>query len=592
MCFTKYYRKRLAILAVVLLCFLLSFMNSLFRVISDDLLDAAYLQMQRTSAFNPRAISYHVLSFVNAKASSKSPRSNDLSDGITFHWDDWVDLSPGSSILDKVRTANPAGECSAALGRYSAVNPYFMESYDTKVHRGMANLYCLKDIPKRVLVLTDLGFIEVPVTSKRRIGSENMAKDVTKLDLVAMMARTPEQLLSSKSPSLKYHPYVSLKKNLDVDPHDFVFDLDKEIISLKEKLIANNILPDDVEHLRFLEDANAMVDLADRFFKYPWIYSDLVAGRSHHLSAPFFKRFISNRERQSVIQHMVRAWFKFAEASGAVSWINYGSLLGWAYNGVNMPWDTDVDIQIPIAQLDKLSRKFNSTIIIENPKDGNAKYLFEVSPTYIRHGNGRNFIDARFIEINSGLYIDISVLSHTGEQPPSELMEGLSEDEKLRAMPVHCKNWNWHLLDEILPLRHTFFEDSSVYIPKNILSILLRKYGRESFTTKLLFFGHHYDKDLLLWVPDSEPSRECKVHRNLPMSESLLENCKSALIKDEYKIVYKAAQRHKELNANIDVPAVYDVEAYPELPLSRKDPWEYFDDIIHKRVSSADWYTD
>lgn len=580
----KLHRRRLPVAGFVALCFLLSYVNMLFKNYSDSTLDSMFLEDTENSLFSPRTPLGTLLDLVDT---SKPNSPMKALGGIHFHWDDWLDLSAGDLVLAEPRRLAPLGSCDLRLEKFLAFNPYFLELYATKVARGMANLYCTKSVPSRVLVSVDDGFLEVAVADKQRVGLENMPA-VTKQALLDKVGLLPQPL--DLPAGFGFIPYQAMRQTVDVDVNDFIFDLDHEILTLKRKIAANGMTAENIAHLEFLEHSNAIVDSSDRFFKYPWIYTDVVKGRLHHLLFPFFKRYISNRERQSVIQHMIRVWFRFAEAAGVVSWVNYGSLLGWAFNGVDMPWDTDVDIQIPIAQLDKLSRKYNSTLITEHPRDGNGKYLFEVSPTYVRQGNGRNFIDARFIEINSGLYIDISVLAHTSDPPPAELTAALSETEKLEAIPVHCKNWNWHLVQELLPVRHTYLEASSIYIPRNILSILTRKYGASSFTDTLHFNGYTYSKDLMLWVPDSEDMHGCTV---TPAENSLGElspDCQSSWIKDEFMINRDAAWRHKLLDSNIDEPILYDLKSCPELPLSRKDPWEYFEDINSGKSLTADWY--
>lgn len=585
MCLTKYYKRRISLVVIFAAFVLLVFLHMLCRTIPDAQLDANALAMQRASPFNPRGITLCLYSYIRAahdKSAATATKATSVNlmgnaNGIYFHWDDWMDLLLNPS-LDAYRKRYPDGKCDAGLREYASVNPYFMESYNTKVLRGMLHLYCVKDIPKRVLAATDHGFVNVPVVGKKRLGLA--PRRVAKAAVVAEMESGP-------ATGLLFLPYASMQKNLPVSPKDFVFDTDQALISLKEQFNMNQILNDDLQYLQFLENANANVDQADRFFKYPWIYTDLVAGRAHHTSFPFFRRYVSSRERQSVLQHMVRVWFKFAAANDVASWINYGSLLGWAYNGVNMPWDTDIDIQLPIAQLDRLSREFNSTLIVENPRDGNAKYLFEVSPTYIRQGNGRNFIDARFIDINTGLYIDISALAHTSHQPPATLYESASDVSRLKAMPVHCKNWNWHSLDELLPIRQTFFEGASVYVPRNVLAILLRKYGAESFTTKLTFNNHRYRKDLLLWVPDNECAHGCSL---CLFSTAWTQQCRPQWLNDEFRIVAKSAERHRVLNIGPDETTDYDVDSVAELPLYRKDQWDYLNDINQRVVSTSDWY--
>lgn len=588
---TKFYRRKI-ILLVMVLCLLLTIANLLLRRIPDLHLDNGALDQHKSSTFDPRSITHslytYLLSQAGPGAHADAQSSIGGSDGIYFHWDNWVDLSPGDKVLGNARGNDASGECGAALDKFSLVNPYFMESFQKKVYRGMANLFCIKEVPQRILVATDKGFIEVPVAKKLRVDPRALSSSVGKGALIKSMERV-QNITSSPNSKIRFHPHTPLRKRVDVDPRDFVFNLDYEILNLKEGLNTGNLLDLDISHLKFLEHANRLVDSSDRYFKYPWIYTDVVAGRSHHTNFPFFKRYISTRERQSVIQHMVRAWFKFAEMAGVVSWVNWGSLLGWTFNGVNMPWDTDVDIQIPIAQLDRLARKYNSTLILENPRDGNAKYLLEISPTYVRHGNGRNFIDARFIEVNSGLYIDISALASTGDEPPSDIFDGFSAEDKLKAIPVHCKNWNWHLLQELLPIRHTYFEDSSVYIPHNVLSILTRKYGASSYTTALLFANHQYHQDILLWVPRVEDHVGCVID---PKTKDLLLSCKSSWIKDEYNIVRKAAQRHHMLNRDVDTTIQYSISDFEEMNLTRKDAWDYFDDIAHSRVDNGDWYSE
>ncbi|EGW35139.1 uncharacterized protein SPAPADRAFT_58328 [Spathaspora passalidarum NRRL Y-27907] len=323
-----------------------------------------------------------------------------------------------------------------------------------------------------------------------------------------------------------------------------------------------------------------MVDNTPRYFKYPWIITDIIQGRAHHLSFPFFKRYIGDRERHSILHHMVRSWFQFTQVHGFNTWINYGNLLGWTYNGINMPWDTDIDVQIPIAQLDRLARDFNQSIIMENPRYGNARYLLEIAPTYIRQGNGKNFIDARFIDINSGLYIDISALSRTGFHPPAEFHNKESD------MLVHCKNWNWHSLDELLPLRHTYFEGASVYIPQNVSQILTYKYGTKSFT-QTKYHNHNYQKDIQMWVPDyickKSPKHRFNEFGQLTRSGA----CNSEMLMDEYDITKECTQRHQNLNQDLSNPKYYNIE---DLPIFRKDAWDYYNDLNNNLVNHDRWY--
>lgn len=572
---------------------------SLHRFLSDNveqyMLESQALNLNRESSFNPRNIAYAVYSHINSYNDEDDMRDTITSKisgengEIHFHWDDWVDLLQIDHILRKYRAESPEGQCDKVLDKFANVNGYFMESYNKKVSRGMADLYCLKDIPTKIIAVTDESMVEVPVHGKKRIGPSNLPANVTKDQLVEEMLKVQNTVLSR----FELKPLKSAQKSVNVKAEDFIFNPDLEIFKLREKLNTDTIKLSEYTYLKFLEYSNKVVEYSGRYFKYPWIVSDVVQGHSHHLAYPFFRRFIGDRERQSVLHHMIRAWFQFAEAAEMPSWINYGSLLGWAHNGVNMPWDTDVDVQMPIVHLDRLGREYNQSIILENPRYGNAKYLLEIAPTYIRQGNGKNFIDARFIDINSGLYIDISALSHSGSTPPNDLFDGLTKKEEHKSLLVHCKNWNWHTLDEILPIRHTYFEGGDAYIPNNVSRILSRKYGKESFTTKIHAFNHNYQKDINLWVSDElcESSPNVNRFQNNDKSRLTLKGaCDEIILQDEYQIAYECTERHKQLELDVDNSLEYQIDEKGNLPYFRKDAWDYYNDINKNVVKHDRWY--
>lgn len=604
----RLHRRLLLLLFICFVCLVFSILHTLFREIPQSELQHHALNLQQNSVFNPRVVSYNIYayihrSFIDKRAPGKSfikagsALGNDM--GIYFHWDDWVDML-SVDTLQLQRDVFPEGQCDGEARSIANINPYYMESYRTKVQRGMFSLYCQKDIPKNILVATDDGYYKVPVLAKRRLGLAEASQDISKGSVVLEMKACDElrqstsvgidgSIRPSTSP-VKFIPAKSMKTRVFPSASDFVFEPEVQIFSLKEKLNENNLLIEGLQYLEFLESANSNVDSADRFFKYPWIYGDVVAGRSHHLYAPFFKRYIPDRERQSILQHMIRAWFRFAAAEDVASWINSGSLLGWAFNGVNMPWDTDTDLQLPIAQLDRLSQKYNNTIITENPRDGNSMYLFEVSPTYIRQGNGRNFIDARFIDINSGVYLDISALSHTNDQPPSDMYKSRSDISRLKAMEVHCKHWNWLLLDELLPLRLTSFEGSSVYVPNNVSAILSRQYGKESFTSKLAFKGHEFRSDLGMWVPQSLCKPSQKQFDPEDPEQLWVNACGLLWLLDEFRINFAYSNQHRAVNIDSDHMTMEGTERDFDQELHRKDAWDYYNDINNRAVSSYDWF--
>ncbi|KAK6460663.1 LicD family-domain-containing protein [Scheffersomyces coipomensis] len=598
----KFYNKRLKNLFIGLILLTTLFISFNFQIFDfslsfpvntkaiQTLLETQALKQQRDSDFNPRSPLFALYSYLN---NQPNPKNIGNSDGIFFHWDDWTDLSPGNKILNPYRHQEPSGKCDSIIEQFASVDGYWIESYDKKVLRSTTNLYCLKEIPQNIYLMNDDSMTTIPVIGKKRLDYTIIGGDhVNNIDL-SKQKLISEMIKYEKLPEKKFEitPYKkSFADEIDIDVEDFIFNPDLEIFKLQNKLNDKSISEKELNYLQFLKYSNNYAaDNSGRYFKYPWIITDIVTGRSHHLAYPFFKRFIGDRERQSIVHHIIRVWFEFAKTNDFVSWINYGNLLGWEYNGVNMPWDTDVDIQMPIVQLDRLAREFNQSLIIENPRYGNGKYLLEVSPTYIKQGNGKNFIDARFIDINSGIYIDLTALSHSNFKPPSDIYDKIEGSSDLTTMFVHCKNWNWHTIDELLPLQQSYFEGSPVLIPHNVTQILSRKYGKESISSKLHFQNHNYQTDIQMWVPDSicknapslDHSRFDKFNNSLTFEGA----CKSDILQDEYNILSECIHRDQLLKSK-----EVEFDELKELPLFRKDPWDYFNDINNRLVDNERWY--
>ena len=110
---------------------------------------------------------------------------------------------------------------------------------------------------------------------------------------------------------------------------------------------------------------------------------------------------------------------------GAETWIIHGTLLGWWWNrkvrpdalslplpGIKqlqiLPWDSDIDVQMTNTTVHFLASYYNMTI--HNFKKRN--YLLEVNPKYTDNSyeDYLNVIDARWIDTETGLFIDITAV--------------------------------------------------------------------------------------------------------------------------------------------------------------------------------------
>ena len=73
-----------------------------------------------------------------------------------------------------------------------------------------------------------------------------------------------------------------------------------------------------------------------------------------------------------------------------------------------LPWDSDIDVQMSNTTVDFLARYYNMTIHTYKKRD----FMLEVNPKYTdpSYNDYLNVIDARWIDYQTGLFIDITAV--------------------------------------------------------------------------------------------------------------------------------------------------------------------------------------
>lgn len=221
-------------------------------------------------------------------------------------------------------------------------------------------------------------------------------------------------------------------------------------------------------------------------------------------------RFYRLCDHRPVIHRLARAWFRFARKAGIVTWLAHGLALGWYWSKMNLPWDDDIDVQVPYSELERLV-KYNQSVVFDlwdeqSVNFGTGGFFVDVNSNFrSTENNDNNVIDARFIDIFSGYFIDITavmLVDRIGRASDelSQLVEPSYLD--LRANPtqshqdmhasiakttemmiansslLRCKDNHFYTLAEILPLRASTFEGVVAHVPHAIESILKREYPR------------------------------------------------------------------------------------------------------------------
>lgn len=219
-----------------------------------------------------------------------------------------------------------------------------------------------------------------------------------------------------------------------------------------------------------------------------------------------------NYRANVILDRLLRAWNRFAEEKGIISWLMHGPLLSWYWNGLMFPFDLDIDIQMPMSELVRLAKDYNQTLVIEDPLEGYGKFLIDVG-TFIHNrdiSTKSNHIDARFLDVDSGIYIDITALANSKANPPEEYndkslvdIEKAKDDDK--AELYNDRRKHFYKLEELSPLRYSMIEGVPVFVPSAITNRLKFEYSKG--LTALEYNGWYFVEKLNLWVKQDQIGR-------------------------------------------------------------------------------------
>lgn len=488
--------------------------------------------------------------------------------GVPFHWSDWVDLTKlNKYILSRKNEKPTCKELFDILKNTKLVENsklFLLEDYckeDLKFPLGFkvkgfsgpqtidnheilskAHLYLSFPSPYKLIFLTELkGSYEIPVINSQNDLKYSLLNNKMVEKVIKSRPRTNLHDSSSKiklnplkayKDLLKYNPPTNgdkvLKSNkIDIPIESFNVDAEAIKNELSKKRIT---LKNEIEYLNSLKNSLSM-DSPPKFFKETKLLEkNPQKWLGEHYDWRFFNGLTVGKEEQILSLHrLIKNYLNFARQNGLITWIAHGSLLSWYWNGIAFPWDTDIDVQMPIGELHELSRRFNQSLVIENVGDdskfefsGMGKYFIDIgsSITHRTKGNGNNNIDGRFIDVDTGLYIDITGLAITDTPAPSrydyliDIDEGKREkirehtDEngqmdhyvKNEELPAfNCRNNHFNTYEEISPLLLTAVENQLSYVPSNFIMTLNYEYGLNGLIEKN-FRDYIYLNNFRIWV--------------------------------------------------------------------------------------------
>lgn len=219
-----------------------------------------------------------------------------------------------------------------------------------------------------------------------------------------------------------------------------------------------------------------------------------------HYDGRFARKEVGKEERITHLTALMQTFLSTMSDIGAETWIMHGTLLGWWWNQKILPWDSDIDVQVTEETIAFLAKYYNMTEYHFSLPEISAgrNYLLEVNPHYTIRGieDKLNVIDARWIDTDTGLFIDVS----TVRKNYSARAEGIQG-------ALMCKDRHHYLEKDIFPLRDSFFEGIHVKIPFEYAWLLEEEYGKKALTlTK--FERHQWNETSKLWeAVKNQPGR-------------------------------------------------------------------------------------
>ncbi|KAK4135644.1 hypothetical protein BT67DRAFT_346074, partial [Trichocladium antarcticum] len=227
-----------------------------------------------------------------------------------------------------------------------------------------------------------------------------------------------------------------------------------------------------------------------------------------HYDARFFQAALPYAARRTALRHLIRSYLATAAQLGVETWLAHGTLLGWWWGGTGLAWDHDMDVQVSGAALGALARRWDGSVHVYRYREGEGegegegengdgkgerererekRYLLDVNPHWdmVGRGEGMNVIDARWIDVETGMFVDITGL--------------VERDPEGWPGVVSCKNFHGYRQGDLYPLRETEFEGVPALVPYEFENILVAEYGPKSLVVTE-WEGHRWDPDAKEWV--------------------------------------------------------------------------------------------
>lgn len=308
----------------------------------------------------------------------------------------------------------------------------------------------------------------------------------------------------------------SIPYNIKLTEEDFI-DNSSAILEQIEKMPVSSLSDMDIAYKESLQYSLSIRMPPKYFNEAKIVRTEKNYGLGGHYDWRFFNGFINfSNKHKPALYGIMRAWLSFTNTFQITTWIAHGSLLSWYWDGVSFPWDNDIDVQMPISELHRISREFNQSVIVdlgENDSEARfGRYFLDCGSSISSRTrlNGNNNIDARFIDMDTGLYIDVTGIALSNAATPDRYDDKLPKElgfatdvpdivRNQYLQIFNCRNHHFSSLQDLSPLRLSILEGVYAYVPNDFERILQNEYGNKG-TTLHTFKTFTFLPKLNMWV--------------------------------------------------------------------------------------------
>lgn len=212
-----------------------------------------------------------------------------------------------------------------------------------------------------------------------------------------------------------------------------------------------------------------------------------------HYDGRFSTQQMAAAERRINLTALVKAYLATMKDLGAETWLMHGTLIGWWWNRKILPWDSDIDVQMTLDTMSFLHNYYNLYVFhwTHPGIPGGRDYMLEINPDYYHSTEFDRFnaIDARWIDMETGIFIDI-----TAVKPNAELRA------QGQTGALVCKDRHKYNESDLFPLRDSKFEGVDVKIPYEYTWLLEEEYSKKVLTNTD-FENHKFNETSKEWEP-------------------------------------------------------------------------------------------